>query len=770
MGKTTTYTYTALGKVESVVDSLNNRQEFTYDSMGRNTVVRDALNNTSTAEYDKLGNVTKLVGPLGGATNYSYDEMGRLISESTSSGGTITYGYNALNIKEQLTNARGQVRKFFYDAMGRITGFVGTEDSVSYTYDANGNVLTVTDSNGTIKRDYDALNRVTKYTDTYGKSICYEYDSVGNLTRLVYPDNTSVTYAYDENKNLVSVTDWANRVTTYTYDVNNRVIGVVKPNGSVTTTVYDNKQRVTSTVEKTALGTVITGFEYTYDTLSKIVEEKHLAENTKICYTYDNLSRVTKRTVYNECNEIVSEENFSYDAAGNITDAPNSCFEYDINNRLITFNGNTVSYDMDGNMLSNGYINCEFDSGNRLISAGDHTYTYNAEDVRIRNLCSDADTTYTYNTNCQLSQLLTKTTNGNTTKYVYGLGLIGEEKCGEFKTYHFDFRGSTVAITDINGEIIDTFMYDTYGNLTEHVGNSFVIFGYNGRDGVVTDRNGLIYMRARYYSPELRRFANADILAGEISNPITLNRYAYANGNPVSLVDPLGLAAERGYGLLNLNKGPKRIWGISLPEGLLKVILPADDGTQIVHIFSYKEPGVKVVDINQTDLTSNNTQPATSSMSNIDYYETIHDTPLKFPKNNTTYCNIWAHEVLSKSGATYATGGCKEELRQYAAGEVMGWNEYTFEEAQINANNGMPTIAIREDHVAVVTPNNVGIDPVTGEYVSKEGYKPKTVKDVLISQSGVANICKYDASFEWAWYDEYKQNSARFFSYSEGNY
>ena len=258
------------------------------------------------------------------------------------------------------------------------------------------------------------------------------------------------------------------------------------------------------------------------------------------------MSRVTNRTIKNECDCVISSENFTYDAAGNITDAPNSCFAYDTNNRLITFNGNTVSYDMDGNMLSNGYINCEFDSGNRLISAGGHTYTYNAEDVRIRNLCSDADTTYTYNTNCKLSQLLTKTTNNITTKYVYGLGLIGEEKCGEFKTYHFDYRGSTVAITDTCGNIIDTFKYDTYGKMTEHIGNSFVILGYNGRDGVVTDRNGLLYMRARYYSPEMRRFINADILHGEISNAVTLNRYAYANGNPVSNIDPFGLSAERG--------------------------------------------------------------------------------------------------------------------------------------------------------------------------------------------------------------------------------
>ena len=477
---------------------MNHRQEYSYNSRGYNTDVKDANNYTSHAEYDYFGNITKLTGPMGSMINYTYDKMGRLIAETTSSGGSITYGYNALNVKEQLTNARGQVRKYFYDAAGRITGFVGEEDTVSYTYDQNGNVLTVADSKGVIKREYDALNRVTKLTDTFGKVICYEYDAVGNLKRLVYPDNTSVSYDYDENNNLLTVTDWANRVTRYTYDENNRVVGVIKPDGSVTTTVYDNKQRIDSTVERTAAGQVITGFEYTYDNLSRIVEEKHLAENVKMCYTYDSLNRVTKRQVISlGCDCLLSEENYTYDAAGNITDAPNSCFIYDNNNRLTTFNGNTVSYDLDGNMLSDGCATFEYDSANRLLKAGGHTYTYNAEDVRIRNLCSDADTTYTYNTNCKLSQLLTKTTNGITTKYVYGNGLIGEEKCGEFKTYHFDFRGSTVAITDQYGNITDTFKYDTYGNVTEHIGNSFVIFGYNGRDGVVTDRNGLLYMRAR---------------------------------------------------------------------------------------------------------------------------------------------------------------------------------------------------------------------------------------------------------------------------------
>ena len=53
-------------------------------------------------------------------------------------------------------------------------------------------------------------------------------------------------------------------------------------------------------------------------------------------------------------------------------------------------------------------------------------------------------------------------------------------------------------------------------------------------------------MRARYYSPELRRFINADILHGEISDSTSLNRYSYVNGNPVSFVDPFGLSPQRG--------------------------------------------------------------------------------------------------------------------------------------------------------------------------------------------------------------------------------
>ena len=187
-----------------------------------------------------------------------------------------------------------------------------------------------------------------------------------------------------------------------------------------------------------------------------------------------------------------------------------------------------------------------YDSANRLITADTRYYVYDVEGTRVSTQRGEDVTKFVYNVNARLSQLLIKTENNAVTKYVYGLGLIGEEVSGSFKVYHFDYRGSTVAITNANGTVTDTFEYDTYGKLTARTGTTKTPFLYNGRDGVMyEDDTGLIYMRARYYCLTLRRFVNADKVHGDISNALTLNRYAFVNGNPAVNVDPEGLSAER---------------------------------------------------------------------------------------------------------------------------------------------------------------------------------------------------------------------------------
>ena len=100
--------------------------------------------------------------------------------------------------------------------------------------------------------------------------------------------------------------------------------------------------------------------------------------------------------------------------------------------------------------------------------------------------------------------------NGVTNYYVYGVGLLYEvtetATVTNTRTYHFDYRGSTVALTDGDGLVTDRVEYSLYGLTTYRAGTNDTPFLFNGRYGVATDPNGLLYMRARYYSPYLCRF------------------------------------------------------------------------------------------------------------------------------------------------------------------------------------------------------------------------------------------------------------------------
>lgn len=53
--------------------------------------------------------------------------------------------------------------------------------------------------------------------------------------------------------------------------------------------------------------------------------------------------------------------------------------------------------------------------------------------------------------------------------------------------------------------------------------------------------SGIYYHRARYYHPQLRRFLNQDVLLGTITTHAGMNRFTYANGEPIDNIDPLGL-------------------------------------------------------------------------------------------------------------------------------------------------------------------------------------------------------------------------------------
>ena len=123
--------------------------------------------------------------------------------------------------------------------------------------------------------------------------------------------------------------------------------------------------------------------------------------------------------------------------------------------------------------------------------------------------------------------------------------MFTEERLQNVEILNQDFRK---VFKNYNAEYI----YGTYGELLKGDTN-LTSYLYNGKYGVMTDENGLYYMRHRYYNTDIRRFVNQDIVKGNLGNSQSLNRYSYVQGNPLTYTDPFGLSPEKDGGSIGMN-------------------------------------------------------------------------------------------------------------------------------------------------------------------------------------------------------------------------
>lgn len=381
----------------------------------------------------------------------------------------------------------------------------------------------------------------------------YEYDELGNMIALTYPGGEIVRYEYYNDGQIRKMTsnsggtiyEW-----NYAYDAYGRLAEIKRPDGTKETREYNNDGTLKS--QKEIKGTVvISNATYSYNVFGEVIQK-----------TTSQSGDVDKLTTIH--------------------------MEYDDANRLIKWGNETVQYDDKGNMTYgpvNGIMQTlDYDCRNRLIQAGGVTYTYDAENTRISSTENGTTTEYVADTSGSLSQLLIAYESaGSTTTYYYGAeGLAGQYNNGskERLFYHFDNIGSTTFLTNLAGEIVERYAYGTYGELLSTV-EKCIRFLYNGAYGVTTDSNGLYYMRARYYNPDIKRFINQDIKVGDISNGQGLNRYAYCEGNPISMVDPFGLCGEQAQDVSDGNRVSKAV------HAILDVVGFVVDGADILNAVIY---------------------------------------------------------------------------------------------------------------------------------------------------------------------------------------
>ncbi|MBF0776545.1 hypothetical protein BVE84_08860 [Streptococcus azizii] len=101
-----------------------------------------------------------------------------------------------------------------------------------------------------------------------------------------------------------------------------------------------------------------------------------------------------------------------------------------------------------------------------------------------------------------------------------------------------------------DGQAVASSKYQLYGSTKDSTDETGNPYAYNGE---ARDSTGLDYLRARYYDSQAGTFLTEDSYSGSRSNPLSQNRYAYVQNNPVNYTDPSGHFRK----MLPDGKGPR---------------------------------------------------------------------------------------------------------------------------------------------------------------------------------------------------------------------
>jgi len=437
-----------------------------------------------------------------------------------------------------------------YDALNRRTSRTDADGVVVWTYNQAGLRESVSDARGETHYSYDLSDRLARVDHPEGTWLSYAYDNNGNRTEVAGP-NQGTAYSFDALNRLTTVADDDGGLTSYGYDAVGNRTSLTQANGVVTSYAYDNLNRLVHLETRTSAGTPITSYDYTLAPTGHRTRVVELGGRT-VDYSYDDLYRLVEEDITDAVrgNDTIT---YTLDAVGNRltkTDSGSTVpYSYDANDRIQMAGTDSFSYDANGNTLtatqSDATTTYGYDAQNRLTEAvtgaSIAAFTYDADGLRVAKQTDGTTIHYLVDTNRDYGQVLEELDGEGQAlvTYTHGDDLLSQDRAGDVRYFHADGHGSAVALTDPDESVTDTNLYDAFGQALETTGTTENHYGYTGEQH--DPDLGFLYLRARYYNPNLGRFHTQDTWPGRTFDPITLHKYLYANADPVNGADPSGL-------------------------------------------------------------------------------------------------------------------------------------------------------------------------------------------------------------------------------------
>ncbi|TVT00188.1 hypothetical protein FNH07_32470 [Amycolatopsis bartoniae] len=354
LGATTRYERDAFGRIVAVVDPLGaadrygytvdgrlawhvfpdgSREQWVYDGEGNNRVHTGPTGAATLGEfthfdlpsaqispdgsrvgftYDPLLRITEVTNEQGRVWRYEYDAAGNLVRETDFSGAVTTFAYDAAGQLVERVRPDGQRTTFSYDLAGNLVAQTVGETTTTFEVSAAGYLMAADNGTTRVSFERDAAGRVLAET-VNNRTVRSAYDAEGRRVRRLTPSGAESTWEYDPAGLPVAV-HLSGRSLRFAHDpVGREVRRTLGPGATLTQTWTPGSQLAAQAITDPS-GRIGQQRAYAYRSDGMLTGLRDQATGPRD-FTLDVTGRVTGVRAPH------GSESYTYDAAGNVTEA-----------------------------------------------------------------------------------------------------------------------------------------------------------------------------------------------------------------------------------------------------------------------------------------------------------------------------------------------------------------------------------------------------------------------------------------------------------------